>query len=123
MEAAEVTLEDLQETFPPPHIVQAWYRGEDAEWPPSPEPIALRFTVGTHVLCRVGPTEWAPGIVQQQWYREMNWQEDMFAPYKINLEDGRVIFAPQDADQVIRLDPRYVNGRGTANGVGMQQSE
>jgi hypothetical protein len=28
-----------------------------------------------------------------------------FAPYQIALHDGRLIFAPQDADNVIRLRP------------------
>jgi hypothetical protein len=28
-----------------------------------------------------------------------------FAPYKIELDDGRNIFAPGDMDQVIRRDP------------------
>ncbi len=29
----------------------------------------------------------------------------MVAPYQIALHDGRLIFAPQDSDQVIRLRP------------------
>jgi hypothetical protein len=29
----------------------------------------------------------------------------MFAPYKVHLEDGRDIFAPQDIEQVIRVNP------------------
>lgn len=29
----------------------------------------------------------------------------MFAPYQIALHDGRLIFAPQDTDAVIRLRP------------------
>jgi hypothetical protein len=105
MEAKDVTLEHLQEAFPPPDIIEKWYRGEDADWPPEPEPIPLRFREGHKVLCRVGPTEWAPGVVTQLWYRESNWQPGMFAPYKIHLDDGRDIFAPQDMDQIIRLNP------------------
>ena len=105
MESKEVTLELLKEAFPPKEIILKWFRGEDADWPPQPEPAPLRFVEGTRVLCRVGPTDWAPGTVLQLWYREENWQPGMFAPYKIHLEDGRDIFAPQDIDQIIRLNP------------------
>jgi len=115
MEAYEVTQEILQEVFPPPEILQKWHRGEEAAWPPEPEPMELRFALNTAVLCRVGPTDWAPGIVIQQWYREPGWPEGHFAPYKIRLEDGRDIFAPQDLDQIIRINPNAagVNGNKT----------
>ena len=111
MEAKDVTKEHLIAAFPPADILEKWYRGEDAEWPPSqePEPVDLRFSVGAKVLCRVGPTEWAPGTVAQLWYRESAWQPGMYAPYKIHLEDGRDIFAPQDLEQVIRLNPDALN--------------
>lgn len=48
---------------------------------------------------------WAPGRVVKQFYRESNWPPNMFAPYQIALHDGRLIFAPQDSDNVIRLRP------------------
>lgn len=105
MEPKEVTPEILADCFPPGEILEKWLNGEDAAWPPEPEPQELRFEVGTDVLCRVGPTDWAPGKVQQLWYRENGWPEGAFAPYKILLEDGRDIFAPQDMDQIIRLNP------------------
>ena len=41
----------------------------------------------------------------KQFYREANWPPNMFAPYQIALHDGRLIFAPQDADNIIRLRP------------------
>lgn len=107
MEAKEVTVEKLREVFPPAEILEQWFDGEDADWPPEPEPdpLELRFRVGHKVLCRVGPTDWAPGVVTQLWYREKSWQPGMYAPYKIHLDDGRDIFAPQDKDQIIRLNP------------------
>jgi len=104
MEAKEVTEEELQHVFPPAEILEKWYRGEDAEWPVE-EPLELRFEVGFQVLCRVGPTEWAPGVVKELWYREPSWPEGSFAPYKIRLGDGRDIYAPADVDQIIRLNP------------------
>ena len=105
MEAKAVNDEVLDEVFPTPEVLRKWFNGEEAEWPPEPEPQELRFAVGTHVLCRVGPNDWAAGTVQKLWYRENQWPEGAYAPYKIRLEDGRDIFAPQDMDQVIRLNP------------------
>ena len=107
MEAHEVTEEILLEVFPPSQILELWWRGEDAAWPPEPDPVELRFPVGADVLCRVGPTEWTEGTVTQHWYRENGsaWPEGHYAPYKIRLQDGRDIFAPQDLDQIIRLNP------------------
>jgi len=104
MEAKDVTPEEIQENFPTADVLEKWYRGEEAEWPPH-EPIELRFAIGSFVLCRVGPTDWAAGQVHQLWYREPNWPNGSYAPYKVKLEDGRDIYAPADMDQVIRLDP------------------
>jgi hypothetical protein len=107
MEAHEVTEKEIKEGFPTPDVIEKWQKGEDAEWPPD-EPIELRFHIGSFVLCRVGPTEWAPGHVFQLWYREPHWPPASFAPYKIRLEDGREIYAPADMDQIIRLDTSKV---------------
>jgi len=103
MEAQEVTEKEIKNSFPTPDVIEKWHKGEDAEWPPD-EPIALRFHIGMFVLCRVGPTDWAPGKVIQLWYREPNWPQGSFAPYKIKLDDGREIYAPADMEQIIRVD-------------------
>lgn len=95
MEAQEVTEAEIKNNFPTPDVIEKWHKGEEAEWPPD-EPIELRFYVGMFVLCRVGPTDWAPGKVLQLWYREPNWPPGSFAPYKIKLADGREIYAPID---------------------------
>jgi hypothetical protein len=106
MEAKDVTLDHLKGSFPPEIILTKWYHGSDVEWPPEElPPVALRFREGHKVLCRVGPTDWVPGTVVELWYRENNWQVGMYAPYKVQLEDGRDIFAPQDMDQIVRLNP------------------
>ena len=34
MEAHEVTKEGLKEKFPNSKVLELWYNGEDAEWPP-----------------------------------------------------------------------------------------
>lgn len=81
--------------------------------------------MGDRVECRVGPHPvkgWAPGRIIKLNYTEPNWPPNMYvflflmslcvnllfnrvAPYQIALHDGRLIFAPQDTDQVIRLRP------------------
>ena len=47
---------------------------------------------------------WAPGKVVALWYREDNWPPGQMAPYQVQLDDARLIFAPQDFDQVIRAE-------------------
>jgi len=105
MEAGDVTDQDMHHVFPPPEIVEKWHLGEEAEWPPQESVPRLRFDVGQEVMCRVGATDWSPGRVIQLWYREPNWPEGAFAPYKIRLDDGRDIFAPADMDQIIKANP------------------
>ena len=110
MEAKEVTKEIMMEGFPTSDVLSKWSRGEEADWPPFEEEELppLRFQVGQRVQCRIGPdpvTGWASGKVVQLWYRESNWPEETWAPYKIQLDDGRKIFAPGDMDQVVRAEP------------------
>jgi hypothetical protein len=113
MEAREVEEVMLQEVFPTVEVLEAWYRGEEAEWPPYEEEMyddetqrpTLRFKLDDKVECRTGPdpiTGWAKGTVIQLWYHEPSWPANSWAPYKIGLDDGRNIFAPADVDQVIR---------------------
>lgn len=110
MEAHEVTKEILEENFPYGEVLEKWSRGEEADWPPLDDMMdelpSLRFEVGTKVECRIGPDEvtgWAKGTVMQLWYREQGWADGSFAPYKVQLADGREIFAPGDVEMVIRL--------------------
>jgi len=112
-ESKDVLKEDLLEGFPTKEVLEKWSRGEEAEWPPfddeeefteSNQP-QLRFEVGEKVECRIGPDEvtgWAKGSVMQLWYREQGWPPNSWAPYKIQLDDGKCIFAPSDLDQIIR---------------------
>lgn len=114
LEAKDVTKEELLELFPTDDVLEAWARGEEAEWPPMDDDDddeqdfqrpQLRFDVGQRVACRVGPDPvhgWAPGKIIQLWYREPSWPANSWAPYKIELDDGRNIFAPGDVDQIIR---------------------
>ncbi len=117
MEVKDVKPEHVKTVFPPNDILTKWHAGEDAEWPPLDEDYELdednmpqlRFGLGQRVECRIGPdavTGWASGTVTQLWYREANWPPGSFAPYQIQLDDGRMIFAPQDVEQVIRSGPQ-----------------
>jgi len=112
MESNEVTDEELAEAFPPEEILRKWFHGQDAEWPPDNSNAMeegtlpqLRFDVGDKVLCRIGPdaiTGWAKGTIVQLWYRESSWPAGNWAPYKVQLDDGRNIFAPGDLEQIIK---------------------
>jgi hypothetical protein len=109
-EAKEITEEEVKEFFPTEDVIEAWARGEKVPWPPEDEVWdddytefpPVRFRVGTRVECRVGPNEWVQGTVILVWYREPHWPVNSWAPYQIQLDDSRFIFAPADTDQVIR---------------------
>jgi len=110
-EATDITEDDLYCFFPTPQVIEAWSKGED---PPvtfdeeeDDESIlpALRFNIGTKVECRIGPdpvTGWATGVITQLWYREEQWPQDSFAPYRVLLDDGRSIYVPGDLDSIVR---------------------
>jgi hypothetical protein len=101
----ELSQEDMEDLFPDEEILTQWKNGVKASWPRRPP---LRFEVGARVECRVGPHPvkgWAPGRVIRLHYSEPSWPPNMVAPYQIALHDGRLIFAPQDIDDVIRLRP------------------
>jgi len=60
----------------------------------------LRFTVGDRVECKIHPTEdkWEPGIIMEIDIKQKN----MLIPYKINLDNGNLIYAPADREEIIR---------------------
>ena len=80
----------------------------------------LRFTVGDAVECRMGPEEdnWARGAVVALMVHEEVMPQGVVAAYQVELDDdaephshgaargGRRVWAPLDADDVIRLAAR-----------------
>ena len=61
----------------------------------------LRFPIGTRVECNTG--DWVAGTVVKQFYVEKSrFAQGMCVPYQVKLDDGRVIFAPYDRDNIIR---------------------
>ena len=112
MTMAEVTDEVLDEYFPPEDYIRSWHEGDDVDWPPpydesddenadegDLQQVPLRFNIGDAVECRIGAdpvTGWAGGKVAMLWYRESNWPKNSKAPYQVQLDDGKLIFAPVD---------------------------
>ena len=69
--------------------------------------MALRFAVGTRVICKFG--EWRAGTVTCLNYKENDWPLGMVVPYEVELDDneysqtyGSLIHAADD-NSVIRL--------------------
>jgi len=62
----------------------------------------FRFKVGTEVLCRTGAEEWSAGRVVRLNYREPDWPRGRTVPYQVALEDGGLIFVPQDIPELCR---------------------
>jgi len=60
----------------------------------------LRFGVGDRVECRTGQTEWSLGNIVQLLWKSPSGQ---VAPYQIKLDNGSLIFAPADDNQLIRV--------------------
>ena len=60
----------------------------------------LRFGVGDRVECRTGQTEWSLGNIFHLLWKSPSGQ---VAPYQIKLDNGSLIFAPADDNQLIRL--------------------
>ena len=63
---------------------------------------ALRFTIGTRVQCKTGAQQWSDGEVVALLYRDEYMPPGMVAPYQVKLDDGSLIYAPADEDEIIR---------------------
>ena len=63
--------------------------------------LALRFAVGDAVECRTADG-YVPGKVTQHLYRDDFMPPGVTAPYQIQLDDGKLIWAPEDDDKYIR---------------------
>lgn len=61
----------------------------------------LRFAVGDEVECR-SAKGWCKGKIVALMYREDFMSPGMVAPYQIKLDEGDLIYAPEDIDELIR---------------------
>ena len=57
--------------------------------------------MGDAVECNTGGG-WQKGTVVQQMYRDEFMPPGMIAPYQVKLNDGGLIYAPEDNDALIR---------------------
>ena len=74
--------------------------------------VELRFPVGTRVECNCGV--WKAGTIVRHFYTQPTFGEGKCVPYQVRLDEGgRLIFAPQDKDDVIR---RLIEGPETGGG-------
>lgn len=62
----------------------------------------LRFAKGDSVECKTGKNQWTKGTVVALMYRENFMSPGEVAPYQIELDDGDLIYAPGDTDDIIR---------------------
>ena len=70
-------------------------------------PGPLRWSVGDRVECwwrqsKADEGCWVAGTVVSHWWRHAEWPEAQVAPYQVQLDDGKLIFAPMDEDKVVR---------------------
>ena len=70
---------------------------KDQEW------VTLRFAVGDRVLCLCGT--WLAGTVVKHFLVQKKFPPGKCAPYQVELDNGRLIFASADSDKIIVEEP------------------
>lgn len=107
-EVQECGQEEVLESLPTAEVLTDWSNGKDSPWPPEalpPADVDLRFGPDDRVECFVGkPDGWLGGRIAQMWYREPSFPAGFIAPYQVELDDGRLIFAPEDSERCIRAE-------------------
>lgn len=67
-----------------------------------PKSSEYRFALGTQVLCRTGADEWSAGTIVKLAYSESDWPRGRTVPYQVRLDEGTLIFVPQDVPELCR---------------------
>ena len=68
---------------------------------------ALRFAVGDRVLCKGGPGDepWIPATITSLMWRSEDMEPGMVAPYQIKTDQGDILSAPADDNDLVRKAP------------------
>eukprot|EP00316_Scyphosphaera_apsteinii_P008368 CAMPEP_0119308818 /NCGR_PEP_ID=MMETSP1333-20130426/12785_1 /TAXON_ID=418940 /ORGANISM="Scyphosphaera apsteinii, Strain RCC1455" /LENGTH=454 /DNA_ID=CAMNT_0007312675 /DNA_START=1 /DNA_END=1365 /DNA_ORIENTATION=+ len=69
---------------------------------------ALRFDIGQRVLCKTGEgdTGWSLGTVSKlMWRDDDDMDPGMVAPYQLLMDNGDILSAPADSDDLVRMAP------------------
>lgn len=70
----------------------------------------LRFEVGDRLECWCNE-QWLLGVVVDLWWAHSGWPPGHAAPYQIQLQDGSLVFAPQDTEQYVREAAPLLEGQ------------
>ena len=78
--------------------------------------VVLRFPIGTRVECRTfvhsnGSHGWTPGTVVKHFYEQKSFPSGMCVPYQVKLDNGKLNYAPIDADHLIRFHASRLSAR------------
>ena len=71
---------------------------------PDPGPVPdqeLRYDKGQIVRCQGKNGYWMNGIIVEKWYRQDLWETGRYEPYKVLLENGKMIWITEDNDDLI----------------------
>eukprot|EP00472_Partenskyella_glossopodia_P012032 CAMPEP_0197517350 /NCGR_PEP_ID=MMETSP1318-20131121/2330_1 /TAXON_ID=552666 /ORGANISM="Partenskyella glossopodia, Strain RCC365" /LENGTH=172 /DNA_ID=CAMNT_0043066819 /DNA_START=976 /DNA_END=1494 /DNA_ORIENTATION=- len=61
----------------------------------------LRFQLGSRVQC-IMDGGWKPGRIVDLNYTESNWGKNEYVPYQVRLDDGGLIYVPEDSNHYCR---------------------
>ena len=82
---------------------------------PGPVPTTkTQYNLGDRVMCKLD--SWKEGTIIKVWYREPLWETGRYAPYQVELNDGRRVYIPRDTDIFVKPVPGKKKGKGKRKG-------
>lgn len=62
----------------------------------------VRFPIGTKIECLGPDGMFGLGIVVDHHYRELDWEEGIYAPYQVRMnKDNCLVYCKVDSDEII----------------------